>query len=235
MPTDGRVAIVTGATGLVGRHLIAALLPSEAPASGGLRVVSYGRRPLESLGARAPAFDRARLEERVVELETLDAAQLPDRVDEAYCCLGTTIGRAGSQAAFRTVDHEMPLQFARAALARGARRFALVSSLGADPRSRIFYSRVKGELERDLRSLGLERLVILRPSLLLGERDELRRGERFAERFAGVTSWALVGPLRRYRPIHARVVARAMIAALREATPGVTILPSDALAELGAR
>ncbi len=128
----------------------------------------------------------------------------------------------------------MPLRFARAALARGARRFALVSSLGADARSRVFYSRVKGEVERDLQGLGFERLVILRPSLLLGARDEHRRGEKFAERVASVTSWMLVGALRRYRPIEARTVARAMIVALRDAAPGTTILPSDELARLGA-
>lgn len=127
--------------------------------------------------------------------------------DVAFCALGTTIGKAGSQAAFRAVDHDLVLTFAKAAKARGARAFHVVSALGADERSRVFYNRVKGEMERDVRALGFDGACAYRPSLLLGERVERRRGERAAIALAKLLRRALPA---RVRGIPAEVVARAM-------------------------
>jgi uncharacterized protein YbjT (DUF2867 family) len=152
-------------------------------------------------------------------------------VDEAFCCLGTTIKKAGSQEAFRAVDHDAVLAFAKAAKQAGTRSFLVVTALGADTRSRVFYNRVKGEVQEALKGVGFESLVILQPSLLLGERAESRPGER-----AAIVASRVLAPLLRplaSRPIEAHTVARAMLALAREAPQGVKVAPSGELQELG--
>jgi uncharacterized protein YbjT (DUF2867 family) len=153
---------------------------------------------------------------------------------DAYCCLGTTIKVAGSQAAFRAVDFDAVLAFAQASRAAGVERFAVVSALGADARSRNFYSRVKGEMEQALAGVGFVSLVIARPSLLAGDRAALeqpaRRGERLA--LAVTAPFARWIPLR-WRPVPATVVARALLRTLASAAPGTTVLNSPALQRLG--
>ncbi len=214
---ETRSALVAGASGLVGGFLLDGLL--ENP--------QY--REVCSLGRRALPRQHPKLTQRTVDFARLEDEALPS-TDDAFCCLGTTIKKAGSQEAFRAVDHDAVLAFAKAARKAGARRFLLVSALGANARSRIFYNRVKGETEEDLKSVGFESLVILRPSLLLGERAESRPGEHVAT----VVTKAL-GPLLRpfsSRPIEARTVARAMVALARETT-GVRVAMSGELQELG--
>jgi uncharacterized protein YbjT (DUF2867 family) len=199
-----------GATGLVGRHVLD-LLASDRTFE---RVVAIARRKFAE--ATAP-----RVEAHIVDVEHL--RDRPDlfRVDQVICTLGTTIKAVhGSQAKFREIDYEIPLTAAKLAIARGARHYLLVSALGADARSRIFYSRVKGELEDALRGLGFRSVTIVRPSLLLGERDEFRLGEEVAKRFG----WIVPG---RYRPIHAREVALALVRSAKEDVPGMHILESD--------
>jgi uncharacterized protein YbjT (DUF2867 family) len=207
-----RTALVAGASGLVGGELLELLLAD--PIVG--RVHSLVRRPS---GRTDPA-----LAEQIVDFAQLSAAALPPRADEAYCCLGTTMRAAGSREAFRRVDHDYVVAFGKLALALGARSLAVVSSVGADPAARSFYLRVKGEMEHELRSLGLPSLVILRPSLLLGERREARLGERAGELGLRLASPLLKGSLARYRPVHAHTVALAAVAAGRGAAPGVLIL-----------
>jgi uncharacterized protein YbjT (DUF2867 family) len=214
-----RTALVAGASGLVGGLLLDALL--EDPLY--REVCSLGRRPLPR--------QHPKLVQRTVDFARLEGEALPAS-DEAFCCLGTTIKKAGSQEAFRAVDHDAVLAFAKAARQAGAKRFLVVTALGADPRSRVFYNRVKGEVEQALQGVGFESLVILRPSLLLGERAESRPGEHVAI----VLSKAL-GPLLRPfggRPIEARTVARAMRALAHEGPPGVRVVPSGELQGLGA-
>lgn len=194
-----RTALLVGATGLVGGHCLDLLLSEPAHA----RVVVLGRRPL---GRSHP-----RLEERVVDFDRLEETAGIGPVDELFCALGTTIAKAGSREAFQRVDHDYPLAAARLAARGGARSCLLVSALGADPASRVFYNRVKGETEEALQRLPLERVVILRPSLLLGERTERRRGEAVATALSRPLRALMVGPLRRYRPIPAREVAAAMV------------------------
>jgi uncharacterized protein YbjT (DUF2867 family) len=138
--------------------------------------------------------------------ENLRGAQL----DDAFCALGTTIKQAGSQDAFRKVDHDYILAFARAAKAAGAKRFLLVSAMGASASSSIFYSRVKGETERDIRALGFETLHIFRPGLLLGERAEKRSGEEIGAALTPFLNPLMIGPLRDYRSIRGEAVAGAM-------------------------
>jgi uncharacterized protein YbjT (DUF2867 family) len=201
-----------GATGLVGRHCLDLLARDPAFT----RVVVLARRKFAE--ATAPRVDA-----HIVDFERLD--ERPDlfRVDQVICALGTTIKTVGgSQAKFRAVDYEMPLAAARIACAQGAHHFLLVSSLGANARSRIFYNRVKGELEDALRTVGFRSLTIVRPSLLLGERPEFRLGEEIGKRFA----WIVPG---KYRPIHARSVAAVLVRSAKEDIPGMRIIESDDL------
>ncbi len=222
-----RVA-VAGATGLVGQALLG-LLRSD-PAIGSVHaLVRAGRKTRAALpeGVKPLRVDFARLGQP-------GGAGLPP-LDWALCALGTTIAAAGSRAAFRAVDVDAVVAFARAARTAGAKRLAVVSALGADARSAIFYNRCKGEMEAALRDLGFERLVIARPSLLLGEREKLgqraRPGETLAARLAPALSWLLP---RKMRPIEAVTVARAMLRAIAQDEPGVAVLGSDALQRLGA-
>jgi uncharacterized protein YbjT (DUF2867 family) len=204
-----RPIILAGATGLVGRELLEGLLADPTVAE----VRALVRRPL-ALPTR-PAGQSARLTQQVVDFAALPA--LPAS-DEVYLALGTTIKVAGSQQAFRAVDFEANLAVARAALAAGVRRAGLVSAMGANARSSVFYNRVKGELEDALAALGFDALVIARPSLLIGDRTALgqpvRPGERQGERLA---RW--LGPLvpRNVRPIPAARVARALLGAVPQA------------------
>jgi uncharacterized protein YbjT (DUF2867 family) len=216
-----RTAWVAGATGLVGGHLVRQL--AADPAYG--RVIALGRRPLAAFPPR--------VETRIVDFDHLPAFDLP-RPDDVYCALGTTIRAAGSQAAFRRVDHEYVLALARRAAALGAARFLLVTSIGASPRSRVFYSRVKGDVERDVAAVAFRGgLHIFRPSFLLGERAERRAGERVGIAVFRAVAPLLVGPARKYRPIAAETVARAMRAAARREGTGVRVYESDEIARLG--
>lgn len=211
--------LIAGATGLVGGELTRQLLARTPP----VRVRALVRRPPPSADPR-------------MQWQTVDFAQLPalPPTDEAYCCLGTTIRQAGSQSAFKAVDLDAVLAFARAARAAGARRFAVVSALGASPRSPNFYSRVKGEMEAAIAGLGFDHLVIARPSLLAGDRASLGQPHRSGEKLA---LW-LSGPIaalmpKRLRPIDATAVARGMMLALQQRRPGVRIVESGELQELG--
>ena len=192
-----RRVLLAGATGLVGREILHGLLADDSVAA------------VHALARRALDVQHPKLAVHVVDFAALPA--LP-RLDEAYLALGTTIKVAGSQSAFRAVDFEANLAVARAALAAGARRAGLVSAMGADARSSLFYNRVKGELERALQQLRFEALVIARPSLLLGDRASLgqpvRRGEQLGER---ASRW--IGPLlpANLKPIRAADVARALL------------------------
>ncbi len=136
---------------------------------------------------------------------------LGEHFDDLFCCLGTTIRKAGSQEAFKRVDHDYPLALARLGKTVGAQQFLLVSALGADAQSSVFYSRVKGETERDIAAIGLPKVSFMRPSILLGERHERRPGERAGIFVGKLIAPLLLGPLRKYRPIHADDVAAAML------------------------
>lgn len=218
METSTRTALVAGASGLVGGHVLDTLLEDTR------------YQQVHSLGRRALSRQHPRLVQHTVDFARLDEAALP-RAQDAFCCLGTTLKKAGSQQAFRAVDHDAVLAFARAARAVGVQRFLVVTALGANARSRIFYNRVKGQVEEALASLGFDSLVILQPSLLLGERQEKRLGEQAAV----VVSRALAPLLRPLgsRPIEARIVARAMVSLAREAPRGVRVVPSGELHALG--
>jgi uncharacterized protein YbjT (DUF2867 family) len=218
-------ALLAGATGLVGRALLVRLLAADRPQP----LTVLARKPLPATLSRDP-----RLTVLVGDLVAL--AGQAGAIDDVYIALGTTIKVAGSEAAFRGVDFDLVVAIARAARSAGASRLAVVSALGADPRSRIFYNRVKGEMEDAVAALGYASVVIARPSLLLGDRESLgqpsRRGEVVAAR--------LLGPLlpvvpASVRPIEADTVAAALVAALDPSTPGIRVLANAALHRLGRR
>ncbi|THC46310.1 NAD-dependent epimerase/dehydratase family protein [Massilia sp. Mn16-1_5] len=212
-----RRVLLAGATGLVGREILRALLADHAVTE--IHVLS--RRALDQSDPR-------------VQVHIVDFARLPSlpRVDEVYLALGTTIRVAGSEQAFRAVDLEANLAVATLAAAAGATRAGLVSAVGADAQSRVFYNRVKGELEAALKPL-FPALVIAQPSLLLGDRSSLNQPLRWGERIAAPIG-RLVSPLLpgRYRPVAASAVAAALVRAVPIAR-GLRVLPSDELAMIG--
>lgn len=218
-PTTRNV-LLAGASGLVGRALLAQLL-----AESHTRVHALLRRDVPDLPA-APQLSR-----HLIDFAKPGA--LP-QASELYIALGTTIKVAGSEAAFRAVDFDAVVNVARAARAAGVKRVAVVSALGADAASRVFYNRVKGDMEAQLAALGFERLVIARPSLLAGQRSALGQAPRLGEQLA-LTLLAPIGRLlpARVRPIAAAVVARAMRTALQRPGPQIQIIESAALQSLG--
>jgi uncharacterized protein YbjT (DUF2867 family) len=172
------------------------------------------------MARRKPAALPPRAEVHVVDFDQLGAHESLMAVDQIVCALGTTIRQAGSRAAFRQVDLEYPLTIARIGLKQGARHFLLVSALGANAASAVFYNRVKGELEDQLRTLGYRSITIARPSLLLGDRGEFR----LIERIGMVVGELIPG---RYRPVQASAVARMLVTAARQDAPGLHIIESE--------
>jgi uncharacterized protein YbjT (DUF2867 family) len=218
-----RTGVVLGASGLVGSECLKCVL--EDPSFGSVHALV--RRPL--------SVDHPKQIQHTVSFDALDEAAPYWNAEDVFCCLGTTMAKAGSQEAFRRVDHDYPLAAARCAKKGMARSFVLVSALGSNAGSRVFYNRVKGETERDLRALELNALVILRPSLIVGDRKEPRPGERIAAALLKPLAAVMVGRLKKYRPIHASTIGRAMLVLSLENRRGISVLESDAIERYGRR
>lgn len=214
------IALVIGATGLVGRELVQELIDDPRFE----RVVTFGR--------RAGSVRSKKLEEKIVDLAKPESFADSVRGDIAFSCLGTTRRDAGSVAAQRIVDVDFPLGFARAANANGVESFALVSFGGANATSRAEYSRMKGELDEAVSALGFRRVRILRPSLLEGTRDQARVGESLG--IVVSNALACVGIARKYRPIPASTVARALIASTFDGPEARRIYTLDEIFPLAA-
>ena len=213
--TASRVALLAGATGLIGCSLLRLLLADARYKAVHLLL----RRAVPGI---AP--------DPKLTLHAVDFAQLPQAfpvVDDVFIALGTTIKVAGSEAAFRHVDFDCVVNTARAARDAGATRLAVVSALGADAHSRVFYNRVKGDMEAAVSAMGYGSVVLAQPSLLVGDRAALGQPVRAGE----VWATRLLGPFmglvpKSVRPIQASAVASAMLGASIEAVPGVRILSS---------
>lgn len=207
-----KTALVLGATGLIGDFLTHRLTESSAYE----RVKVLVRKPL--------SWQHPRLQEIQFDFDRPNG--LLTRADDVFCCLGTTMKKAGSRDAFRKVDYQYPLDIARLSLANGAQQFAIVTAMGADTGSTFFYNRVKGEVERDLTALRFPTLLIFRPSLLLGNRTENRLGERLAE-----GAMRLLSPLipAKYKGIEAAKVANAMLTTMQQGLTGRHVFESDQL------
>lgn len=214
-PGGARFAIVAGGTGLVGRALLDLL--GRDPSY--QQTTSLVRR--ECLAPPGVTLRR-------VDFERLEELTLPP-VDDAFCCLGTTRRVAGSAAAFRRVDLDYVVAFGKVAKRAGARRFMLVSSLGASSGSPFLYPRTKGECEEAVSAIGFSTLVMVRPSFLVGARPEARPAEAVALRVGRLLQPVLVGPLRRYAPVDALAVARTLVRAAAAAPAGITVIESDAI------
>lgn len=207
-----KTALVAGSTGLIGKQLVRLLLED----SGYETVIAISRKPL--------GIKHSKLKNVIADLATLDEHKGQLIADEVYCCLGTTMKVAGSKEAFRAVDYDYPLALAKISYANGAKSFALVSSLGANAGSFIFYNRVKGEIENVIAEIGFDRFHIFQPSLLLGDRTENRTGEDSAKR-----AYQLLGFLlpKKYKAIESIKVARAMIHFSHEKVPGKFVHQSN--------
>jgi uncharacterized protein YbjT (DUF2867 family) len=206
--------LILGATGLVGRNALAQTLGEPAVT----QVIAPTRKPL-------PKQDKL-MNPVAPKLELLLAEVSVWRPDAVICATGTTIKKAGSKEAFRSVDHDLPLSFARLAHQAGTQNFALVSAIGASVESSFFYARVKGELERDVREIGFKSLTILRPSIIEGERDEARLAESLVLKLSHFLAPVLP---KRFRVNPARRIAQALVDAVVNEKPGCHFRYSDSL------
>jgi uncharacterized protein YbjT (DUF2867 family) len=217
---DGGIVLLAGASGLTGALTLDALIGAPDVS----RVIAVTRRPL--------GREHSRLANRIVQFERLESQLKGTVCDVALCCLGTTLRKAGSQQRFRAVDVDCVLTFARTAKAANARRFVVMSSVGADPNSRNFYLRTKGEMEDELEGVGFESLDILQPSMLLAWRAEMRPLEFLASALMPLAAPLLRGKYGPYRAIAARTVAAAMLGATRSGRRGVQRYTYDGIQAL---
>jgi len=215
MSDINKTALLIGATGLIGGQLLTKLLHSPFYS----KVIVLTRRALD--------LRNTKLTEVIFDFDRPDASRI--MADDIFCCLGTTIKKAGSREAFKKVDFEYPLKVAKLAKLNGANKYIIVTAMGADPKSGIFYNRVKGEIESELKQLNFDSLHILQPSLLLGDRQESRTGEKIGEVLAAVFRPIMLGPLKKYRAIESEKVANAMIAFAKLPEKGVFVHDSGEL------
>jgi len=210
-----KMALLLGGSGLVGGHCLDYLLNDEYYT----QVKALVRRPL--------SVEHPKLIQHQVSFDKLKDHLAKIKANDVYCCLGTTIKKAGSQKAFRKVDFSYPKEIAKLSLANGAEQFLLISALGANPNSLIFYNRVKGEVEQAIAQCGFQGFYIFRPSLLLGERKERRLSEEFGQKIFQWLSFGFMGVLKKYKPIEGKAVAFAMVEIAKEQRQGKQIFESS--------
>lgn len=212
-----KIALVAGATGAVGKALVYQLI--EDPAY--IKVITITRRPL--------AMKHHKLTQVVSDYGQLDRVGESLQADDVFCCLGTTIKTAGSQDEFYKVDHDHVVKLARIAKQQGARQFIMVSAMGANAQSPVFYNRVKGETERDVNAIGFETCIMVRPSLLIASRTEFRLGETLAKYLMRATGFLMLGPLKKYKAIPVETVAKAMRYYAAQGMKGKHVVLNDRL------
>lgn len=214
MTSEKRTALVIGATGLVGEKLVTQLLTSEKYS----HVKVLVRKPLDLIHPKLASilFDFDNPEESLV------------KADDIFCCLGTTMKKAGSKEAFYRVDYVYPHEIAKIALSNGAKRFSIITAMGASRKSLFYYNRVKGEIEDTLKKLGYETLLIFRPSLLVGHRSESRFGEKIGESLSKFFKPLIPA---KYQAIEAEKVAKAMVVITSSNVKGTLVYESDLMQE----
>ncbi|MDF2536112.1 MAG: oxidoreductase [Bacillales bacterium] len=215
-----KVALIAGSSGLVGNELLHIILNSKEYE----KVYSLVRRPL--------GIEHPKLVEVICDFDNLNAIENFFNVDDVYCCLGTTIKKAKTKEAMHKIDVEYPIAIAKLAHSKGATHFLLISSMSANSKSRIWYSKMKGELEDKLQAIPFNSISILRPSLLLGNRKEFRLGEKFASNIFYGLSFVLKDSWKSQFGIEAKTVAEAMHTIAKAGIKGTTIYPSNKIAEI---
>ena len=218
-----KTALIAGASGLIGAQLLPLLLASERYD----RVIAVGRRPVPLV--------HPKLEQRILNFDKLEDHRLQLIADDVFCCLGTTMRQAGSRDAFYQVDYLYVVKLAALTAANFAAQLLVVSAMGANARSRLYYNRVKGEMEEAVCQTPFRAIHFFQPSLLLGSRPESRPGERVAAVLLQLLRPVLRGPLQRYRAIEAATVARAMLHAAEADEAGIRQHPSDDIAREAGR
>ena len=214
-----KTALLAGATGLIGSHLLPLLLESERYA----KVIVVGRRALP--------MTHPKLTQVVTDFDKLHDVRLQLIADDVFCCLGTTMKQAGSKENFYKVDFLYVVTLAALTAANFAAQFMVISSLGADSEARVYYSRVKGEMEEAVRQVPFRAIHIFRPSLLLGERTQPRLGERVGAVVLRVLAPLMRGPLQKYHPVTGAAVAAAMLRAAEDDGGGIRVHLSDEIAK----
>ena len=203
-PMNKRTALIFGSTGLIGNLLLEELIQSEEYHE----ILIFVRQTND--------ISQSKVREFLVDFSSPAAFSGQIKGDDIFICLGTTIKKAGSVKKMEEIDRDLPVAIASFASANGVKRIAVVSALGANPESSNYYLRIKGEMERDIQKLKFENIAIVRPSLLMGERKEKRAGELLGKVVMKTFHPVLIGKMKKYRGIHGRDVARAMIAILQK-------------------
>ncbi len=216
-----KTALIAGATGLCGKNLLFTLLTNKNYT----RVFILVRKEL--------AIKDPKLTQIIFNYDNIKDFSTIPLGDEVYCCLGTTIKKAGSESAFTKVDYDYPLALAKASQQIGYKSFCIITAMGADSSSRFFYNRVKGNLEKSLTEIPFETTIICKPSLLIGDRSEFRIGELVGKYLSTFLSFLFIGSLKKYRAIQGIIVAKAMIVATADSSKGYRLIESDKLQELG--
>ncbi len=211
-----RTALIVGATGLIGGYCLQALLDDPNYSE----VITLVRKPLLKT--------HRKLKTVVTKFDNIEHELSNIQADDVFCCLGSTIKKAGSQKAFKKVDLTLVVTIAGLIKKQGAEQFLVISSMGANKDSKVFYNRTKGEMEEALKEIDFPCLRIIRPSLLLGKREEFRLGEKLGTILTPVLKPFLLGSLKKYRPIQAESVAQFMVkVAHKESASGVHVHESD--------
>ncbi len=215
-----KTAIIAGATGLTGKFLLQLLIDSEIYSS--VKVIT--RKTLD--------LNKPKVQEIITDFNTIDNFKHLLVADDVFCCLGTTIKKAKTKDAFKIIDMDYPLRIATLCKENKASQYLLISSMGANPNSLIFYPKVKGMLEEELKKIGFDGLHIFRPSLLLGKRQEFRFGEYLGTAIYKLFAWTLIGKLKKYKGIKAEAVAFGMFKQAQLNLKGIHIYESDKIAYL---